>query len=78
VGFRWFVRETALRLGVSGDVANLPDGRVEIRAEGSRDQLQQLLDAARAGPPAARVDQVETLELGNELAFDGFEIRPRR
>jgi acylphosphatase len=76
VGFRWFVRQAAVRLGVNGDVANLADGRVEIRAQGRSDQLAGLLAAARRGPPAARVDRVETLALDEAMAFDGFDIRP--
>jgi acylphosphatase len=61
VGFRWFVREVALRAGVSGWIRNRPDGNVEIAASGSEHAIAQLLDAARTGPPGARIDRVADL-----------------
>jgi acylphosphatase len=52
VGFRWWTRARALELGIVGRATNLPDGRVEVVAEGSRtavEALGRLLD----GPPRA-------------------------
>jgi acylphosphatase len=43
VGFRFFVHEVALRLGLTGWVRNCPDGAVEVVAEGDRNQLTQLI-----------------------------------
>jgi acylphosphatase len=45
VGYRWFVRETAHASGLSGSATNLPDGRVEVMAEGPEDDVRALLDA---------------------------------
>ncbi len=59
VGFRWWTRSTAERLGVSGSVRNLPDGTVAVRAYGPREALDMLEDMLRAGPRAARVDGVD-------------------
>jgi acylphosphatase len=73
VGFRYFVRETARRNGVRGDVRNLPDGRVEMRASG--DDLGPFLREVRRGPVGSRVDDVESLPPDSALEFDGFEIR---
>ena len=56
VGFRWFVREKARRLGLSGWVRNLPDGSVEVIAAGDDGQLQLLKEELRRGPPGAVVD----------------------
>ena len=42
VGFRWFTHDTAAREGVFGWVRNLPDGRVEVFAEGERASVQRL------------------------------------
>jgi len=50
VGFRWWVRARALELGLAGSATNLPDGRVQVIAEGPGDACQALL-AALAGPP---------------------------
>jgi acylphosphatase len=51
VGFRWYVRSQARRLGLRGTVANLDDGRVEVVAEGRRAACAELLDLL-AGPDA--------------------------
>ena len=56
VGFRWFVREKARRLGLSGWVRNLPDGSVEVVAAGEGGQLDLLKEELRRGPPGAVVD----------------------
>jgi acylphosphatase len=56
VGFRWFVREKARRLGLSGWVRNLPDGSVEVLASGEESQLELLKEQLRVGPPGAVVD----------------------
>jgi acylphosphatase len=47
VGFRWWVRARALELGLAGSATNLPDGRVEVVAEGTRQACGELLDLLR-------------------------------
>ena len=59
VGFRWFVREEARRLGLSGWVTNLPGGEVEVRAGGERGSLDRLRRALHVGPSGAQVERVE-------------------
>lgn len=61
VGFRWFVREEARRLGLSGWVMNVDDGDVEVAAGGTADSLDRLRRALLVGPAGARVDQVEDI-----------------
>lgn len=75
VGFRWFVAESARRAGLAGEVRNLRDGRVEVRARGDEPSLGRLEQALRSGPPAARVERLERFETDEESEFDGFEIR---
>jgi len=58
VGFRWWIRARALELGLAGSAANLPDGRVEVVAEGSRDACQALLDALNGPDTPGRVRTV--------------------
>ena len=58
VGFRWWVRSRALELGLVGSAANLPDGRVEVVAEGPRDACQALLDALNGPGTPGRVRSV--------------------
>ena len=55
VGYRFFVEREAARLGISGYAQNLDDGRVEVYAIGSRDDLGALLVALRKGPTFASV-----------------------
>jgi acylphosphatase len=59
VGFRFFVVGQARRLGLTGMVRNLPDGRVEALARGPRKDLETLLDALRRGPRMSRVEGVD-------------------
>lgn len=73
VGFRYHVRDAAQRYGVRGDVRNLPDGRVELRATGG--DLEPFLGEVRVGPYGARVDDVESRQMVDAPEFDGFEIR---
>jgi acylphosphatase len=49
VGFRWWVRARALELGLTGSATNLRDRRVEIIAEGPREDCERLLGLLR-GP----------------------------
>ncbi|HEX7071116.1 MAG TPA: acylphosphatase [Rhodothermales bacterium] len=60
VGFRYFVRTEAKRLGLSGWVRNEPDGGVSVVAEGSRSDLEALLERLRTGAPSSRVTDVNT------------------
>ena len=47
VGFRWRTVEAARGIAVTGYVKNLPDGRVELVAEGRRADVERLLEALR-------------------------------
>jgi acylphosphatase len=61
VGFRWFVRESARQLNLAGWVLNLPDGSVEVAADGSDESIHALRDALADGPPGANVRSVDDL-----------------
>jgi acylphosphatase len=74
VGFRWFARQAARALGLTGRVRNLPDGRVDVRVAGDPDALAQFLERMREGPPASRVTEIEETELSPVPPWDGFEI----
>ena len=60
VGFRYSALHQARRLGLSGYVRNLWNGRVEVVAEGQQEQLQQLERWLHRGPPGAIVHRVDT------------------
>lgn len=55
VGYRMFARDEARRRGLLGGVRNLRDGRVEVEVEGERGAVEAFIAALRAGPPLARV-----------------------
>jgi len=59
VGFRWFVRERARALGLTGWVRNRDDGSVEVLALGDEASLHQLRSLLGTGPSGARVSMVE-------------------
>jgi acylphosphatase len=75
VGFRAFAYERALHEGLGGHVKNLPNGRVEIVAEGDSEAMQRFELALRQGPGAARVDDVEVDELSPAGRHPIFYIR---
>jgi acylphosphatase len=58
VGFRHFTATRARALGLTGTARNLPDGHVEITAEGDRATLETLIGIVRDGPPGALVRDV--------------------
>lgn len=59
VFFRQTTKQQADALEVDGWVRNLPDGRVEVVAEGPRDRLEKLVAFCHRGPTFARVDSVD-------------------
>ena len=76
VGFRWFAMREATRLRLTGYVRNLPDGTVEVCAQGRPAALDGLAAALANGPPGGHVIGVEKQELPHETAFgNSFEIK---
>jgi len=75
VGFRQFVAQRAIALGVRGWVGNEPDGSVRCVAEGVRADLDALLAALELGPAGARIGRVSADWSAAVGSLDGFEIR---
>lgn len=59
VWFRAWTVETATALALAGWVRNRSDGSVEALFVGAASAIEEMVDACRRGPPAARVDQVD-------------------
>lgn len=74
VGFRYFVQRRAEEMGLAGWVRNLPDGSVEVVAEGGRAALGRLLELLGQGPGLAGVDRVDA-EWGTATGIAGFAVR---
>jgi acylphosphatase len=75
VGYRYFVLRLAGRQGLTGWVANLPDGSVECVVEGPPDLLDRIEAALRDGPPGAVVEAVQGVRMAATGRFDRFEVR---
>ena len=75
VGFRFSAYDEAKELALAGYVRNLPNGDVEIIAEGSRENLQMLAAWAHLGPPSAHVTKVREEWLESTGEFIDFQIR---
>jgi acylphosphatase len=74
VGYRYFVLRQADALGVSGFARNLPDGAVEVLAEGTGAALADFEARLREGPAFAEVASVER-EASPDRGSSGFHIR---
>lgn len=59
VGFRHFVHQRAVALGIRGRVFNRPDGAVEVHAGADRARLDMFVGELRRGPVLSRVDRLE-------------------
>lgn len=75
VGFRYTAREAAFECGVAGWVRNLPDGSVEIVAQGTPAAIARLKEWAGRGPRSAVVSGVHEEDLAPVADLRGFEIR---
>ncbi len=58
VGFRAYVRSKARKIGITGWVRNLSDGRVEAVLQGDRDKINKVLFFCRRGPFFAKVNDI--------------------
>ncbi|MDO8144868.1 MULTISPECIES: acylphosphatase [Isoptericola] len=63
VGFRDATARVAERAGVAGQVANLPDGTVEVELEGDEGAVGSVVEYLHHGPPAAAVSSVRVTDL---------------
>ena len=73
VGFRWWARREALRLGLRGDVRNERDGSVTVVFAGEGDAVASMESRLAEGPPMSRVDSLVPLP---EEALHGRGLDP--
>jgi acylphosphatase len=74
VGFRYYTRNVARRLGVKGFVKNLKDGRVMAVAEGEREQIEKFISEIKKGPRLAVVKKIDLEEYKPSGHFEDFLI----
>lgn len=75
VWFRAWTAEKAQGLGLDGWVRNCRDGTVEALFSGTPERVRQMVGLCRQGPPAARVERIDT-EDAEPVPGSGFEKRP--
>lgn len=75
VGFRWFARELAQELGLTGDVRNNRDSTVEIHVQGEKVQIERFVYCLYEGPNRfTRVDNVRVREIHLVEGEKEFEV----
>jgi len=72
VAYRFFAEKSARALGITGWIRNLPDGRVEVLAEGRGEDIERFLDRLREGPRLARVDSLDVRREASTGEFHDF------
>lgn len=75
VGFRYYAYSNAVSLGLKGFVRNIPNGNVELKVEGERSLIEEMIKELRVGPRAARVSDVHVTWGTGTPSFKTFEIR---
>ena len=74
VGFRYTVKSIARGYEVAGTVRNLDDGRVELIAEGEREELDAFRQAIRESGLGGLIQREEEIIGPASGGFRGFEI----
>ena len=75
VFFRDSARRKALKLGVKGWVRNLADGKVELVAEGEKENVESMIGWAKKGTILAKVEKIDFEFEEYKGEFTDFEIR---
>lgn len=74
VGYRHFVRSNAQKLGLTGWVKNLVGGRVEALFQGSKENIEEMIELCRKGPFLAEVEDVWVEWKETEEEFSDFKV----
>ena len=74
VAYRFFAEKYAARMGITGWARNLQDGRVEVLAEGSGENIEAFLERLREGPRLARVENVVVRREASTGEFRDFQV----
>jgi acylphosphatase len=75
VSYRWWTVGEATKRGLNGWVRNRRDGSVEVLVSGLAAEVDDLIEACRQGPSAARVTDIAITQEEGAVA-GGFEQRP--
>jgi acylphosphatase len=75
VGYRFFALEMAKQYNIKGYARNLPDGNVEVIAEGNQGMLSDFIKQLKIGPRSSRVTGVDVQWSEQEQGYTDFTIR---
>jgi acylphosphatase len=75
VGFRWFVEREAKALKLTGQVRNLYSGEVEVKTEGERGLIEELIARLKVGNRMSNVADVKITWTEFENKYKNFQIR---
>ena len=74
VGFRQFIKRSALQLGLTGWVRNLKDNRVEAVLRGRIDNIEKMILLCKKGSFLSEIKNVEVIWENINEDFESFEI----
>ncbi len=75
VGYRYFVRQKATEMGITGWVKNTVDNGVMIVAQGIEAEIKTFIDYLYVGPTRSRVDKISTCVMQIITVFDSFSVK---
>lgn len=74
VGFRWTLVDHAEKHHLNGTVQNLPNGTVEVYAQGSKAALEAFIASVQSEPGFARIDSIQAHFKESSQPYSGFRI----
>lgn len=75
VGYRFFVVRQAQQHDIKGYVCNLPNGCVQVVAEGTKGMVSDFIRQLKVGPVSAHVTGTEAQWSEQEEGFDSFDVK---
>lgn len=75
VGYRFFVLNQAHLYDLKGYVRNLPNGSVEVVAEGEKGLVKDFIDRLRIGPMSAHVTGIDVKWYKEDSGYTEFRLQ---
>ena len=75
VGYRYFVRSNAKKLGLTGWVRNAEDGGVEVVLQGEKEKIEEMIGLCRKGPMLSEVEHIGFEWEEGEEEFTEFTVQ---
>lgn len=74
IGYRSFVKKNAVKLGLTGFVRNIENGRVEALFQGDKEKIEEMILLCKKGPYLSEVKNVEVDWIDEMEEFKLFEV----